>query len=463
MCAEKVALRLDHVGGGARGAHHVEPRKPRPKCRHRQAIARPGRHYGAQTLVATFQMVGKERCQHQPACCIVGQRLRHVVQHAGPDDAALPPDFGDVGQRQRPAKSDRRLGNQREALRITQDLAGNHRLLQIVQRQRPQRKFAGCRPKDRLAGPALIQPRRDIARHHRRLDHRDRGGQMLRLDHGPASGALLPGLVQNDIQHRRPGIGVFGIRHGGGYFDQIGLQRATIPLFQNRADFLCPKTQTVPHHAVNLGDHLHVGIFDAVVHRLHKMPGPTLAHVGGAGRAFVAGCDCVQDRRHPVPVGPQAATHDRRAMPRAFFAARHANAQKMRSIPGRIGGARVGVAEIGVARVDDQIVFVHQGAQGGNLVIHRLARRHHQDDRAGFGNCRHQIGQTLGRHDVFGQSPGPGKEVARGGRGAVPHRNRKALFRDVQGQHRPHRTKADKPDCWFGHGVCTPLRFRVRT
>ena len=53
-----------------------------------------------------------------------------------------------------------------------------------------------------------------------------------------------------------------------------------------------------------------------------------------------------------------------------------------------------------------------------------------------------------------------GHKIMRHRRRAVPDRNRKALFRDVQGQHAAHRAKADKANLCLAHGVCAPFLFR---
>ena len=88
---------------------------------------------------------------------MLGERLRHVVEHRRADDAAGAPDPGDAGERQRPAELRRRRGEQAEALGVAGDLAGEQRLLEPVERRR--------RPRDAPGGPPnSAAPSRALAR-----------------------------------------------------------------------------------------------------------------------------------------------------------------------------------------------------------------------------------------------------------------------------------------------------------
>ncbi len=84
-----------------------------------------------------------------------------------------------------------------------------------------------------LSGLTFGQTRGDVAGHHRRFDDGNRGGQMLRLDRGPAPGAFLPGGIQNDIQHGCPCGRVRCAGHRTRDFHQIAAQRALVPAVQH--------------------------------------------------------------------------------------------------------------------------------------------------------------------------------------------------------------------------------------
>ena len=457
MRAKEIALRLDHIGRTAPGAHHVKPRKARRQGRQRQPVGRTRSHRLPQPRRRGPQLVGKERRQQEPARTVLLQSRGHVVEHAGADDAPRPPNPGNRRQRQIPAKLFRSRHDQRKPLRIAQDFAGNHRLLQRIDAQRALGQPLGRRAKHGLAQPSLVQPGRHIPRHHRRFDHRDRSRQILGLNHRPAAGALLTRLVQNHIQHRMRAVG--GFTDGGGNLDQIALQRALVPAVKHRPDLCRSPAQPIAHHAVNLGNHLHIGIFDAIMHRFDEMPRAARTHPGGTSCALILGRNCLQHRGHPVPIGLLAAAHDRGAMARTLFAARHAHAKKMRPLDLGLSRSPVGVVEIRVACVDDQIIRAQQGAQSGYLVIDHRPRRHHQNDRPWGFNRRHKIGQRVRSDDPRRKFPGIGLEGVGDRNRPVPHRNVKALFGDVQGQAGAHGTKANQPDLRVGHGRCTPLRF----
>ena len=192
------------------------------------------------------------------------------------------------------------------------------------------------------------------------------------------------------------------------------------------------------HHAVNLGDHLHIGVFDAVVHRFDEVTRARGAHIVGTRLALILGGNGVQDGGHAVPIAALAATHDSGAVTRALFTTRHTNAQKARPRDSRSSRAARGVMEQRIARVDDQIIAAQQWRQVGNHIVNGLTRGHHQDNRARWFDRGDQILQALGRRDHLGQRACFGLEAMGHSGGAVPNGNRKALFRDIERQHRSH-------------------------
>ena len=197
-----------------------------------------------------------------------------------------------------------------------------------------------------------------------------------------------------------------------------------------------------------LGYHLHVGIFDAVVHRLDEMARAAVAHPGGTGRALVSCADRLKDMRDAVPVRFRSAAHDRRAVLRAFLSSRHADA-KVRQ---RSGGKRppIGIVEVGVATVDDQVVGPKQRSQRRNLKIDRFARRDHQNDRARLRNALHQVFKRRCRNDRVCKSSGRHMEVPRHLRRTVPDGDGKTFFREIQRKGGAHGSEANQADLRFG-------------
>ena len=132
--------------------------------------------------------------------------------------------------------------------------------------------------------------------------------------------------------------------------------------------------EAVAHDAVDLGDHLHVGIFDAVVDGLDEVAGALRPDQRGAGLAVELGRDGGEDVGDPVPGLLLAAGHHRRAVPRALLAAGDADAEEVDAALGIGGDAAAGVAEIGVAGVDQDVAGA-EDARPGSRPARRPPRR----------------------------------------------------------------------------------------
>ena len=184
---------------------------------------------------------------------------------------------------------------------------------------------------------------------------------MLGLNHRPTTGAFLASAVQYNIQHRFAGMGINCRGHFGGNFNQIRLQRAAVPSPQRGGYLGSRHSHAIAHHAINFRDHLHIGVFDAVVNGFDKMPGTFRPHIPCARLALVFGRNGVQNRGNAVPILFAPTAHNRRTMPRAFFAARHTDAHELRPVRGVFRSA-VGIVKFGIACVYDQIICTQQGA-----------------------------------------------------------------------------------------------------
>ena len=235
------------------------------------------------------------------------------------------------------------------------------------------RAYAGLAV-DLLGGDALVLQRRQHARRDGRLDRGRRNAELLRLDRRPFAGALLAGAVEDDVDHRLAGLGIVGVEHLGGDLDQVGIEPALVPFGEDRADLLRRHAEPVAQDAVDLGDHLHVGIFDAVVDRLDEMAGAVGAEPGGAGLALIFGRDRGQHLLDALPRRLGAADHDRRAVPRAFLAARNADADEGQAGAFQFLEAAHRVAEIGVAGIDHDVVGRQHAAQMRDLLVDRARR-----------------------------------------------------------------------------------------
>ena len=86
------------------------------------------------------------------------------------------------------------------------------------------------------AAVALRQRAGQRAGEDRLGDAGDRDAEVERGLHGPAAGALLAGLVDDDVDERLAGRGVDVAQHLGGDLDQERLQVAGVPLGEDVGD-----------------------------------------------------------------------------------------------------------------------------------------------------------------------------------------------------------------------------------
>ena len=121
-----------------------------------------------------------------------------------------------------------------------------------------------------------------------------------------------------------------------------------------------------------------------------------------------AGGDHPQHRLQEAPRGVGAAGHERGARARALGPAGDAEAHVQKARVLGVGGAAVGVGPVGIAAVDDHVARVEKRVKGGDLLVHRLARRNHQENAARPGDGGHKLGQGGRGHDVGGEILGHG-------------------------------------------------------
>ena len=286
----------------------------------------------------------------------------------------------------------------------------------------------------------------EAARRNGRFNGGCRNAHHLRLDHGPAAGALLAGGIENHIDNRRAGFGIIGGQHGGGDFDEIGIEPALVPFGEDLADGLGLHAQPIAQHAIDFGNHLHVGIFNAVVDGFDEMAGAIGAKPGAAGFALEFCRDGGENFFNPRIGLGRSAHHDGGAMAGALFAAGYAHADKGQAASFKLLEAAHGIPEIGVARVDDDVIFCHQLFQRGDLLIHRLAGLHHDDHRARRADAGNELFHGFCRNEIGAKISGGGHEGIGPGGGAVEHGDAVALFRNVKRKVGAHDAKANEAD-----------------
>jgi hypothetical protein len=214
--------------------------------------------------------------------------------------------------------------------------------------------------------------------------------------------------------------------------------------------------QAVAQDAVDFGDHLHVGIFDAVVDGLDEMASAVLAEPGNARIVVELRSDRGQHLFDALPGLFLAADHDRRAVTRTLLTTGNAHADKGQAAILEIVETAHRIAEIGVAGVDHDVVFLKIRLEQFHLLIDRLAGLDHDDDRPWRADRSDEFLDGLARHDLALQAACFGIELPCCLDGAVEDCDLVAFFGNVERQIRSHNTKTDKADFCLCH-VCASV------
>ncbi len=231
-------------------------------------------------------------------------------------------------------------------------------------------------------------------------DAADRDAEVEGVLDGPAAGALLLGLVEHDVDERltRAGVGVG--QDLGGDLDQVRVEAAGVPGPERLGDLRGLEADAVPEQVVGLGDELHVGVLDAVVHHLDEVAGPVRADVGAARGAVHVRADRLEHRAEALVGFGAAAGHDGRAVQRALLATGDTHADEVQALFPEFRFAAAGVVEVRVAAVDDHVALFQEG---GELVDHRVGgvtRVDHDDQAARALQGLHELFRGFGPDEV---------------------------------------------------------------
>ncbi len=396
---------------------------------------------GAQRLAE--RRVGQQG-HRRPVAAVGGADL---VEEPGPDDAAAAPDRRHGGAVDVPAVLLAAGLDQVPALRVGHDLRGVQRLFHVLREAgrvvRVQLGTLGPRQAGRR-GPQLgVAGER--AGEDRLGDAGDRHPEVEGGLHRPAAGALLLGTVGDDVDERAARVGV-GVRQDlGGDLDEVGVEPPRVPLAEDLRD----ARRLVPGHlaeqVVGLGDELHVGVLDAVVHHLDEVPRAVRADVRTARLPVDLRRNALQQRAERLVGLGRAARHDARAVQRALLATGDAAAHEVQPALLERGLAAPGVLEVGVAAVHDHVAGLQQL---GELVDHRVrrgARLDHDHQSAGPLQRGHELPRRLGGNEIplvaelLDQRP-------RLGGGAVVHGNGVPVPGEIAGKVAAHHRKPGDTD-----------------
>ena len=344
-------------------------------------------------------------------------------------------------------------GKHVEPLRIRDDLACDQRAFEIGDHLvlGALIDVAGGGAVDLLGPLAQFLAGGERARRNGGLHGRGWDAHRLRLDHGPAAGALLAGLVLDHVDHRPARIGIVELEQLGRDLDEVGLQVALVPAGEDRADLLRLHAQPVGHQAVAFRDHLHVGVFDAVVDRLDEVTRPVRPQPVGAGVALEVGRDGLQDLVHLIVKLARAADHHGWAVARPDLAAGNADTEEAEALLLHHPRSADRVAIVRVAAVDDEIALVQQRQQVIEDEVHHLAGGHHQEDGTRPREPGDECLQVPIEVDVLDQVAGRLAEAFLHLVGTVVGGKTEAVVGDVEREVRAHHAQSEDTEGGFGH------------
>ena len=148
---------------------------------------------------------------------------------------------------------------------------------------------------------------------------------------------------------------------------------------------------------IGLGDELHVGILDPVVHHLHVMPGAIRPDVGAAWPAFNLRRDLGEHWRDGVVSRPVAARHHARTAQSAFLAAGNPHPEVVDALRLEFGVPAAGIVKQGIAAIDDDVAGLEVRQQLGDHLVHRPTSLDHQHHPPRPRQHRHQLRDAFRR------------------------------------------------------------------
>ena len=237
--------------------------------------------------MVAFSMPVKGSMHHQ-----IGDRAargigrRDVVEEHRADDAAGTPDSCDRAEGQVPAP---RLGRLRHAPR---SLARRRR---SCRRAAPARARGARRRRPRAPSSLRGAAPNSVSAASRSVFCADRAraatAASITVAGTPRSCASIadqrpvpfwPAVSRIMSTSGLPVCGSIAAEHLAGDLDQVGFERPVVPALEDLRHRGRRHAEAVAHDAVDLGDHLHVGIFDAVVDGLDEMAGAFRPDQGGS-------------------------------------------------------------------------------------------------------------------------------------------------------------------------------------
>src|SRR5437588_5314381 len=325
---------------------------------------------------------GVEQKVRQVGAAVVG--LLDLAEEPRADNAAALPDARALAEVDAPVEMIRAGLDEIHPLRVGANLRGVERvvdgrdhLLAVA------RVLAVLRPFDLLALlAALVLARGDVARVNGGVNRRRDDAEVEGDGTRPLARALLPGLVENQINEWLAGLRVFDAQDFRRDLDEERFEVAAVPLVEHVGHLQGRHAEDAPHHVVAFGDELHVAVLDAVVHHLDVVARAARPDVCDARAVVNLGGDGLPDGTYLLVGLPVAARHQGRPPQRALLAAGDAGADEVEALRLQLLLAALGVHEVGVAAVNDDVALVEIGLDLLDRPVNRIARLDQKDDLA---------------------------------------------------------------------------------
>ena len=217
----------------------------------------------------------------------------------------------------------------------------------------------------------------------------------------PFPRALLTGGIQNEIHQRLTRLVVAFAETLGGHLHQKSVDLRLRPLGEDLVDLGARAGRALAQDVVDLANHLHDAVLDAVVDHFHVMARRTRPDVGDARPVVGLGSDLGQHRLK-LPVGVLVSTgHDAGPPQCSLFAAADAAADEMDARSLQLFAAPVAIGEVSVAAVNDHVTRLKNAPQVGNDSVGALSRGDHQQHAARFLQEIGQLPHGLRHLDVL--------------------------------------------------------------
>ncbi len=457
---EEVALGLEEVRWQAGSAVAIVVAEACAERGDGDAVQRGDADDFAPVLLGLAEHVLEEGIEHEVGqICVVAIRIRDAVEELCADDATAAPDRCDAAEIEIPHFLFPRRLDEIEALGVADDLRGVesvvHFLHEVCLVDGDIDLWAGklCAGSDAF----FLLGGKDAGLHGG-IDGADDNGVFRCIEQRPLAGALLPGLIDDELDDGFSGGGVLLFEGFAGDLNEVAEEVTFVPLIED-GGHLVGGEAGVLEDVVGFADELHVAILDAVVDHLDVVTCAARADVDDARFAIHFRSNAFEDGLHDLPSALGAARHDGWAFAGAFFTAGDAGTDEAQAFRCEISIATLGGLVVAVAAIDDDVVLFQEGDELLDHSVNGVAiiglnggGLHHDLNLPWRGQGLDELLERVGADEIFVGIFGD--ECVGRGRGAIKNADLKAAAFDVQHKVLAHYGEANQSEVtFFAHRI----------